>query len=470
MKSQKRKCFSKNRDRLSEMPDDVIVHILSYLPAVDAVRTMLIRRFGNLWTLMSNLMFEDKEILNKIDPDCTWENNDAEWFPIFIRNVLMLHKRPVIDKFHLLLEWVHSKSEAGDDVTMWLRFALDKQAKEIVFRDVGSEFINGDDFPDFLISQSLVTLELSHCFICKLPQVNLGSLKKLILCHTDMSDGIFQDFICGSPSLQELRIVEPFCCKYESISAPNIRKLSLIIIEDDKDVDPWLLDFPKLKSLELGINRIPKVIDVSSVRDVYLKELCFDMDDENEFAGFNLFLEKFSCSDVFQLSCNASEPFLHSIDDSRLLQIRWKRVVLHLCIFCQSCLLGIYHLMRSSIHLEELIIYTDTSLTNESVCNTPSLFSGLDCKDSTDLPLVELSNPCVMPKLRTVTLHGYGKACKHQLQLVEFLLRSATVLEKLVIVPNKSQLTLMEKLVKLDFVTHVSSFQRSSPSARVLFL
>ncbi|KAK9666455.1 hypothetical protein RND81_14G186100 [Saponaria officinalis] len=36
------------RDRLSEMPDEVIVHILSCMPTLDAVRTVLLRRFGNL--------------------------------------------------------------------------------------------------------------------------------------------------------------------------------------------------------------------------------------------------------------------------------------------------------------------------------------------------------------------------------------------------------------------------------------
>ncbi|XP_074307277.1 uncharacterized protein LOC141642394 isoform X1 [Silene latifolia] len=297
--------------------------------------------------------------------------------------------------------------------------------------------------------------------------MNLGSLKKLIFCHTEMCEETFGQFICGCPSLQELHIVEP--CFYPNnmcFSAPNILKLSLVLVVEDSSYDPWLLDFPNLKTLDLEIDQIPDVIDVSSVQDVYLKNL-FIMDNENELRRFNIFLEKFSRSEVFELSCNASEPFLHSIDDSRLLQIRWKCVVLRLRIFCQSCLLGIYQLMRSSKHLEELTIYTTSELTYESVCNTPSLFSGRALKDTVDLPPVEISNPCVMPKLKTFTLHGYAKPWKHQLQLIEFFLKSATVLEKLVIVLNKRQSTAVEKL---NFVMHVSTFQRSSPSARVFFL
>ncbi|XP_074307280.1 uncharacterized protein LOC141642394 isoform X3 [Silene latifolia] len=207
---------------------------------------------------------------------------------------------------------------------------------------------------------------------------------------------------------------------------------------------------------------MPDVINVSSVRDVYLKELFFHMDDENKLKMFKMFLEKFSCSEV-----NASEPFLHSIGVLQLLRIRWKRVVLGLRVFCQSCLLGVYQLMRSSKHLEELVIHAATELNFRSVCNTPNLFFSQCCHARTDLAPVELSDPCEISKLKTITLHGSAKPWEHLLQLIEFLLKSATVLEKLVIVPDQCGLTAVEKL---DFVMHVSSFQRSSPSARVLFL
>ncbi|XP_074297819.1 F-box/FBD/LRR-repeat protein At4g26340-like [Silene latifolia] len=465
MKPQKHKCSSEyyadvGRDRLSEMPDDVIVHILSCMPTIVAVRTMLIRRFGNLWTLAHTLDFKVPEFLDIMAAGSTW-SNDVGRFNIFVHNVLKRHKRPFINKFHLLLGWLyeHRREEAGDDIKMWLKFAFDKQAKDIYFCDVGYHFADSSDFPNFT-SQSLVTLELWSCSVFPEFQVNLGSLKKLILCHTYMCEEALQQFICGCPSLQELRIVEPTINKLR-FSAPNIRKLSLVLIEHVFD-DPWSLDFPKLKSLDLETNWIPDVIDVSSIRDVYLKRLYFNLRDENEHRRLNIFWEKFSRSEVFQLSLDASEQFLHSINDLNLLQIRWKRVVLGLRIFCQSCLLGFYHLMRISKDLEELDIYTRTTLAYTSVCNTPNLFSGQAFRASADLPPVELSHPCVMPKLKIVTLHGYAKPWEHQLQLVEFLLKSATVLEKLVIYPNKHH--------KMDFVMHVSSFQRSSPSARVLFL
>ncbi|XP_074307263.1 F-box/FBD/LRR-repeat protein At4g26340-like [Silene latifolia] len=463
MKPEKRKCSSEHyadagRDRLSEMPDEVIVHILSYMPTVDAVRTMLIRPFGNLWTLVHILNFDVNEFLNKMGLDDKWGRYDVRPFCSFVRNALMLHKRPFIDKFYLCLgyEYEGGRREAGDDITMWLKFALDKHAKEIFFCDVSYKFTKSSDFPNF-ISQSLVTLELWNCSIYPQLQVNLGSLKKLILCEMNMCEEGFSQFICGCPSLQELRIQDPYEIRNLSFSAPNIRKLSLVLMDaefDDYD-DRWLFDFPNLKSLDLATSHIPNVIDVSSVRDFYLENCSYFMD-KAELRKFKIFLKKFRGTEVFQLSVHASEPFLHSVRHLHLLQMRWKRVVLVLRVFCQSCLLGFYQLMRSSKHLEELIIHTTTELTLlSSVLLSSQRF--------------QASTGCVMPKLKTITLHGYAKPWKYQLQLVEFLLKSATVLEKMVFVPNKRQLTTKEKLEKLDFVMHVSSLQRSSPKARVLF-
>jgi len=55
-----------SRERLSELPDGVLVHILSFLPTVDAVRTVL-GRFGNLWTLVHSLYFSDRPFINDRD-------------------------------------------------------------------------------------------------------------------------------------------------------------------------------------------------------------------------------------------------------------------------------------------------------------------------------------------------------------------------------------------------------------------
>ncbi|KAH9615570.1 hypothetical protein KSS87_005672 [Heliosperma pusillum] len=202
-----------------------------------------------------------------------------------------------------------------------------------------------------------------------------------------------------------------------------------------------LLDTHNLNSLDLNMCPLPIIIDVSSVRDLHVNDFIYggdDSDDDNN-TMIKMFLGKFKDVEVFRLSDQASGN-------------RWKYVVLELNWLSNNYLLGIYQLMRSLKHLEELRIYAKY----------------WHCGASTALLPVDFSFPCVMPKLKSVTLHGYAKPWNHWLQLVQFVLRSATCLDELVIVPKKKYIRLTAA-DELEFVKRVSSFHRSSPNASVLF-
>ncbi|XP_074270807.1 F-box/FBD/LRR-repeat protein At5g56420-like [Silene latifolia] len=450
LRSQNRICSWKDdRDRLSELPDEVIINILSCMPIIDAVRTVLLRRFGNLWTFIHTLKFDYDEFRDKLG---TKGNTQHKWFCRFIRNVLMLHQNLSINTFNLHIEFDNA---AVDDLSEWFRFALDRQAKEIRLSDESDEcnfYINCSSILCNLTSQFLVTLELEYCNLKGELQVNLGSLKKLSLYLVYMSDEIFERFISGCPSLQELVIENPYWTNDLSFSAPNIAKLSLFLTCDIQLHDPFSLHFPNLKSLYLeidfwGLN----IIDVSSVRDIYVKyfKIPVNLNDDQSFTTKKMF-GKLENIEVFQLSNDASKPFLCAIQDILLFRHKWKRIVLELQELSDTCLLGIYHLMRSLKQFEELDIYT-----------TKAFYA------NTDLQRLELPSPYVTPQLKTITLYGYGRTWRSQLQLIEFMLKSAAALDKLVIVPMKGHGLKAE--VELEFVKNVSNFPRASPSARVTF-
>ncbi|XP_074270421.1 F-box/FBD/LRR-repeat protein At1g13570-like [Silene latifolia] len=453
---QKHICSSKDdRDKLSELQDDLIVNILSYMPIVDAVRTVLLRRFGNLWTFIHTLNFDYDEFRDKLGIKGNTQHN---WICRFIRNVLTLHQNPSINTFNLRIEF---DKAAVDDLSEWFRFALDRQAKEIRLSDGSDEcdfYIDCSSTLRNLTSQFLVTLELENCKLEGELQVNLRSLKKLSLYSIDMSDEIFEGFISGCPSLQELVIEDPYWTNNLSFSAPNIEKLSLFLTCEVQSclfltcVNCFSINFPNLISLYLEIDIWElNIIDVSSVRDIYVKyfEVSVNLHDDESFTIKKMF-GKLENIEVFQLSNDASKPFLYAIQDVPLLRHKWKRIVLQLQELSNSCLSGIYYLMRSLKQLEELDIYT-----------TKAFDAG------TNLHRLELPSPYVTPQLKTITLHGYGKTWRSQLQLIEFLLKSAAALDKLVIVPMKGHRLKAEE--ELEFVKNVANFPRASPSARVVF-
>ncbi|XP_074270802.1 putative F-box/LRR-repeat protein At5g41630 [Silene latifolia] len=424
LRPQKRICSSKDdRDRLSELPDDVIVNILSCMPIVDAVRTVLLRRFGNRWTLIHALKIDMSEYLKNFRKKKT-KKIQCRWFRRFIHNVLLLHNNLSIDSFrlHIEINSVKDRDNAGDELKEWTRFALDRQAKEIRLSD-SSEFVNGSTsiLPNIFTSHSLVTLHLDSCQFDGEFQVKLESLKKLSLDCINMTDEYFQRFISGCPSLKELFIINPLRMEKLSFSAPNIDKLSLVQTSPYGWSNPLSLNFPNLKSLylEFDVWRMD-IIDVSSVRDIYIEyPSCFMKADE-VFALNQTLLEKFEGVEVFRLSCNASEEFLRIIQSMQHLQSRWKRVVLELRI---------------------------------------------DLVDWTNLTRLELLTPCATPELKTITLHGYGRTWRNQLELIQFLLKIAAGLDKLVIAP----ISRLKEADELEFVKHVSSFPRASPTVRVIF-
>ncbi|KAK9690412.1 hypothetical protein RND81_09G126000 [Saponaria officinalis] len=193
------------QDRLSCMPDEVIVHILSCMATIDAVRTMLLRRFGDLWTLVHTLRLD---------------------FDGFVRNVLMLHKRSTIDTFHLYIcefDDYFNDPNMIDDVQMWLRFAVYRGVKDLYFA------FNGPDdlaLPCCVFTcQSIETLRLSGCMIDEYEDgqpLHMGSLRNLSLICVHGYNDAFNELISGCPSLQELTIDNPQGLQVLIITTPSI--------------------------------------------------------------------------------------------------------------------------------------------------------------------------------------------------------------------------------------------------------
>ncbi|KAL2927392.1 hypothetical protein RDABS01_022677 [Bienertia sinuspersici] len=160
--SKKHKVFDQqgiDRDRLSELPDEILLHILSFLPIRDAVRTILLRRFGKLWTSLRTLTYHFKK--------------GGE----FISNVMKYHKSPTIDKVEIREKFGPFKEE----LMKFLNFGLRKKTKVLA--------IHYDDFVAFSVprivfrNQCIVSLHLSNVSLGfnRKTQLHMGSLRKLEL-------------------------------------------------------------------------------------------------------------------------------------------------------------------------------------------------------------------------------------------------------------------------------------------------
>ena len=87
-------------DRLSALPDELLLRVLSFLPAQQVVRTtVLSKRWRDLWRSVPdiNLSLSDFGRNSREDWTAVWERMED-----FVNNLLMLHRAPCLDAFRLV--------------------------------------------------------------------------------------------------------------------------------------------------------------------------------------------------------------------------------------------------------------------------------------------------------------------------------------------------------------------------------
>ncbi|KAK9057998.1 hypothetical protein SSX86_022838 [Deinandra increscens subsp. villosa] len=150
-------------DRISRLPDDVLFHILSFLPTKHAVATSILSsRWVNLWSFLSIIDLDDSLYL---DPSRR-QHSDPALFINFLHRVLSLNQSKTIVKFRLHMHHTYPQTLPGFNAFI----------QSVIFRDV-VEFDLGvfSNFPldeDCLMipnSRSLKVLKVRSEFCLKMP-------------------------------------------------------------------------------------------------------------------------------------------------------------------------------------------------------------------------------------------------------------------------------------------------------------
>lgn len=160
-------------DRISELPDDLIVAILSLIPTKDAVATMFLsKRWLWIWTMVPILEYKDEK-----------ERRNSVWW--FLHKSMQYHKAPLVDTLSVLLG---SQCPTDVDVGKCVANVVDRSVREIIFELVWSA--DPTRLPNSLYScESLRELSLSHKILVDFPYSScLPSLKKLELFYVVYKD------------------------------------------------------------------------------------------------------------------------------------------------------------------------------------------------------------------------------------------------------------------------------------------
>ncbi|XP_020210138.1 F-box/LRR-repeat protein At3g59190 isoform X2 [Cajanus cajan] len=219
-----------HKDRIGNLPDEIIQHILSLLPTKDAVRTsVLSRRWHSQWVFVTNLD------ISEFAPNM---NQKRSLFMDFVDRVIALHKPLDLNLFALACKVFGDASR----INSWVCAAVKHNVQHLLL---------------LLHQIHLEPLELPHClFTCetlrkavimadillKLPSsIHFSNLKLLTLQYVVFPDNeSTQQLFSGLPVLEELTLDR--CCWWNvetvTIALPMLKKLD--ITENVADCDDCL--------------------------------------------------------------------------------------------------------------------------------------------------------------------------------------------------------------------------------------
>ncbi|XP_049391052.1 F-box protein At5g03100-like [Solanum stenotomum] len=453
-------------DRISSLPDELLIKILSCSATKDAYTTCILsKRWLYLWTSIRNFSFAN--------------TNYRENFTSFVNYILSRSVSPKIQKFEL--DYSYCDVESRWQITEWLNFAATRKVEHLL---LWSTDLITSPFPlpqSFCECSSLITLAIVlGRFNFDDTVIAWKSLKSLKLGNFLIDDYKIAKILSGCPVLEDMELHDlvvlngPHRLEFMS-SKLNTLKLNGQWLINDGSLRCVEIFAPYIQHLEIsgGLYDLKCIlVDVSAVVTAKLAFNIMCIKDINDNYGLHFDPEEDSCSGYHQFFRSLVHGYLLTFRNVKELTIgTWLTEVLCMLLFkgtvlpemkCKYLTLelhvkrfnlyGVAGLLRASSHVETLNIniYTealdiegrDIDLSTKSLEDTHCHFELSDLVKGDD---IDLQNWILFgfPNLKNVTIiNSPGERCFKDhfkqgfdklLKLSEFLLNNATVLEKFVI-------------------------------------
>lgn len=233
---------------INDLPDDLIVKILSSIPTKDVVATCLIsKRWESLWTHVTRLEYDQE-----------YHYGRRTCFSRFVDKSLLSHQSCLLQSLHFKLK----SGYAYRDIGLWLRIAINRHIRELTL-ECGEILIH---LPLRLLNcETLVILKLKGWIDLNIPlTASLPSLKTLHIVLLRKSNyGSFSRLLSNCPVLDDLMVEQRRSSDMSNlnISVPSLQRLSIrTVVEsekglryliDDKYIPKVSINVPSLKYLNI---------------------------------------------------------------------------------------------------------------------------------------------------------------------------------------------------------------------------
>ncbi|KAF7102326.1 hypothetical protein CFC21_103484 [Triticum aestivum] len=217
------------QDRISALPDELLIHVLSHLRSREAVQTcVLARRWRDLWQWVPCIDVSFKEFA-----DVPYEDDDEDDFEFkkFVNRLLMLRRPVDLEAFRLeyrLPTDTEYPEDDSADANLWIAHALQYKAQAVKVVDYNDRLH---------VAPAVFTS---------------AYLKRLHICHAFLLQGFFKHLDMGCPVLEDL-FVSNTSIQHRDIFSNTLKYLTLtddIIHGPEHDHQPSI-SAPKLISLSV---------------------------------------------------------------------------------------------------------------------------------------------------------------------------------------------------------------------------
>ncbi|XP_062164886.1 F-box/LRR-repeat protein At3g03360-like [Alnus glutinosa] len=219
-------------DRISELPEPVLEHILSFIPLKKKnlqLSTFPIPEFDHIFSEFNPFRVEKLGNISNNEKKQTIRRKKDD-FRYFVERVLQsrYRRRLSINKFKLMMILDHESDCALVD--SWIGYAIERNVKEIYLEIVSL-------FESVLTAKSITELNLVAIKLDSFySEVNLSSLRKLSLYAVRVEDHQFiQTLLTGCPVVEEISL--EVCLGLKSIRVSGLPKLMALKLTDKHDLE-----------------------------------------------------------------------------------------------------------------------------------------------------------------------------------------------------------------------------------------
>ncbi|CAH8379710.1 unnamed protein product [Eruca vesicaria subsp. sativa] len=416
-------------DYINSMPDEILRHILFFIPIDLAMRTsVLSRRWRHVWCEMPCLAINGS-ILKAGE----------------INQTLASYTAPKITSFNLRV----SLKTSPPQIDSLVEFAISRNVEKLSVTNHDLSFNKTCSFPDFFyLSSSLKQLSVSLLPLCDMIPtcaVSWKSLRNLSLIHCKLGQESIDNILSGSPILESLTLYECRVLKRLDLrKSLSLRRLEIYHWHPPRahqellgPSGPVEIVAPHINYLRLRIftDKDFKLVDVSSLTEAHFYIRTSILLRSTDHCFQTLALELLAkLHNVERLTLGAT--LLQILTLAELRGVPFPTLKVQTLIikteFAQSVIPGIARLLQNSPGLKKLTVYTMHDHTIMVLCqtiNSPFIFL------STSLDRSWIFQYEEFPTSKEIySMLGCNDSTSEVLALfIELVLRNAKTLETMVV-------------------------------------